>query len=180
VTASDATQEYVDFLLSTADSESNRPDGKISLICAAMAPCMRLYAFLGQRLADSGFGRPADAAAAGAADAAGSPLSDPRGEYAAWVETYRAAEFEALAASLEALLDRYAAEEQADPAQLGAAYARAMALERAFFSAQPGLDGATAPWLGARVLAVDFDQTVTEGDTSGREQRVTDSSNGLQ
>ena len=63
-----ACAEYVRFVAAAAAR------GDVAAAAAAMAPCMRLYAHLGQRL---------DAAAAGA--------------YAEWVRTYSDAAFEALA-----------------------------------------------------------------------------------
>src|SRR5262245_34396661 len=72
-----ATLAYTDFLLATAAL------GSVGELCAAMTPCMRLYAFLGQSLADSG----------AAVDA---------NPYAEWVRTYAAAEFDSLAGRLEA------------------------------------------------------------------------------
>ena len=66
-----ATKAYVDFLLSVAR------DDDVSACCAAMVPCMRLYAFLGQAIS-------------GRAEAA-------PGEYREWVSTYSDAAFEALA-----------------------------------------------------------------------------------
>jgi thiaminase (transcriptional activator TenA) len=101
-----ATLAYTDFLLSTA-ALSN-----VGEICAAMTPCMRLYAFLGTTLA------------AGGSATDGNP-------YAEWTRTYAAPEFEALAARLEGLLDRYAS----DCAATAAVYRRAMTLEVAFFDA---------------------------------------------
>jgi thiaminase (transcriptional activator TenA) len=98
-----ATLAYTDFLLATGGL------GTPGDICAAMTPCMRLYAYLGQALASSG------------ADSA----------YHEWIETYASDEFESLAATLEALLDRYAT----DCASVRAAYRRAMQLELAFFEA---------------------------------------------
>jgi thiaminase/transcriptional activator TenA len=95
-----ATTAYTDFVLATASL------GEVGEACAAMAPCMRLYAHLGQSL---------DAEAAG-----------PYGE---WVRTYADPGFEALAATLETLLDRHA---QDGPA-VRRAYRRAMDLELAFF-----------------------------------------------
>ena len=74
-----------------------------------MTPCMRLYAFLGQTLA-----RGAVAPA-----------------YAQWVATYADPGFEALAASLEALLDRHAG----DAPAVRDNYRRAMELEYGFFDA---------------------------------------------
>jgi thiaminase (transcriptional activator TenA) len=104
VTASPATAAYTDFLLATAAL------GGVGLTCAAMTPCMRLYAHLGRRLADG----PVD------------------GRYAEWVDTYADPAFEALAATLERLLDRYA---DPDSPRVRAVYRRAMQLELTFFTA---------------------------------------------
>lgn len=101
-----ATLAYTDFLLSTASP------GDVGLISAAMTPCMRLYAHLGQRLAMEG----------------------ATGPYEEWVVTYASPEFEALAARLEALLDQHAT----DTADVRTAYRRAMRLEVDFFSAAAG------------------------------------------
>ncbi len=100
----DSTLAYRDFLLRTASLE---PVGHTA---AAMTPCMRLYAWLGQQLA---------------------PKLDPDSPYREWVETYSSPDVEALAARLEALLDRYGGE----PASLAELYRRAMQLELAFFQA---------------------------------------------
>jgi thiaminase/transcriptional activator TenA len=102
---SEATLNYTDFLLATAATAG------VGELCAAMAPCMRLYAHLGQALAPSG-------------DRDDNP-------YAEWVRTYADPAFEALALRLEGLLDRYAL----DGPTVRAAYRRAMALELAFFEA---------------------------------------------
>jgi thiaminase len=80
-----ATLAYTEFLLATASL------GTVVETCAAMTPCMRLYAFLGQSLAANGADRP----------------DNP---YRAWIQTYAAAEFEQLAEQLEGLLDRYASD----------------------------------------------------------------------
>lgn len=103
VTPIPATTAYVDFLLQTARR------GELGATIAAMTPCMRLYAFLGQSLA------------AGAV----APL------YAEWATTYADPGFEALAARLEALLERHAT----DSAVVRTNYARAMELEYGFFDA---------------------------------------------
>ncbi|HET6920395.1 MAG TPA: TenA family protein [Jiangellaceae bacterium] len=68
--ADPATSAYTDFLLVVAALE---PVGQIA---AAMTPCMRLYAYLGQRLAAH---------------------TKPESPYREWVETYSSAEFAALA-----------------------------------------------------------------------------------
>ena len=103
VTPVAATTAYVDFLLEIARR------GDLGTTIAAMTPCMRLYAFLGRSLS------------AGQV----APL------YAEWVTTYADPGFEALAARLEALLDRHAS----DSAAVRANYARAMDLEYGFFDA---------------------------------------------
>ncbi|SHH09870.1 TenA family protein [Geodermatophilus nigrescens] len=95
-----ATTAYTDFLLATAAL------GELGEVCAAMTPCMRLYAHLGQALV---------------------PVAV--GAYREWVDTYADPGFEELARTLEALLDRLAA----DTPAVRRAYRRAMELELAFF-----------------------------------------------
>ncbi|UYN94499.1 MAG: TenA family protein [Enhydrobacter sp.] len=103
VTPLAATQAYVGFLL------TNARRGNLGDTIAAMTPCMRLYAFLGQSLAT----RPV------------APL------FAEWVQTYADPGFEALATRLEALLDRHARDSEA----VRVNYRRAMELEYGFFDA---------------------------------------------
>ncbi len=97
-----ATLAYTDFLLATAAL------GDVGEVCAAMTPCMRLYAHLGQALA-----------------------ATAAGPYREWVDTYADPGFEELAVTLEGLLDRLAA---GTPA-VRRAYRRAMVLELGFFDA---------------------------------------------
>ncbi|QFZ91918.2 TenA family protein [Synechococcus elongatus] len=98
-----ATRRYVDFLVATAWS---RPLGAIA---AAMVPCMRLYADLGQFWLKRGY------------------AAEPYGE---WVQTYADPAFKSLAQQLEALLDRHGTEAiAAEP------YGYALTCERDFFSA---------------------------------------------
>ena len=101
----ESTLSYTDFLLSTASLRS------VGETCAATTPCMRLYAFLGQSLSKEGV--------------------SGNNPYAEWIKTYSDPEFEALAARLEELLDRYAEDTRA----VRAAYRRAMNLEIGFFEA---------------------------------------------
>jgi thiaminase (transcriptional activator TenA) len=97
-----ATLAYTDFLLRVAWSEP------VGHTIAAMLPCMRLYAHLGQALAP---------------DLAGdSP-------YREWVETYASDEFEQLAAGLEELLDGL----DGDDEVLADHYRTAMRRELEFF-----------------------------------------------
>ncbi|MCV7221665.1 TenA family protein [Mycolicibacterium elephantis] len=97
-----ATLAYTEFLLATAAT------GGVGVVCAAMTPCMRLYAHIGTTL-----------------DA------DTAGPYRQWVETYADPGFEEVAALLEKLLDRHVD----DLAAARVAYRRAMRLELAFFDA---------------------------------------------
>lgn len=97
-----ATSAYTEFLLATASTQD------LAVTCAAMTPCMRLYAFLGASL-----------------DA------DTAGPYAQWVQTYADPGFEETAYSLERLLDVQAG----DTPAVRTAYRRAMRLELAFFEA---------------------------------------------
>ena len=97
-----ATLDYTDFLLTVAAR------GDIGVTCAALTPCMRLYAHLGQSLS--------------------APTSDT---YAQWVATYADPDFESLAATIERLVDVYAD----DTAEVRTVYGRAMQLELAFFDA---------------------------------------------
>jgi thiaminase (transcriptional activator TenA) len=99
---SDATLAYTDLLQRIAWSE---PVGNI---LAAMVPCMRLYAHLGESLA---------------------PHTSPDSPYREWVETYADPGFEGLATTLEGLLDRLASD---DPA-VAINYRLAMRREFAFF-----------------------------------------------
>jgi thiaminase/transcriptional activator TenA len=132
-----ATLAYTDFLLATATLAG------VGETCAAMTPCLRLYAFLGRSLAAGA--PPGGAPQAGAAPAiragqaphshpappTGAGPAEEANPYAEWIRTYADPAFAVLAADLEALLDRYAA----DTPAVRAAYRRAMALEVAFFEA---------------------------------------------
>ncbi len=106
VEPSPATRAYTDFLLATAAL------GTLGELCAALTPCMRLYAFLGQSIATA-------------------RTAPPDHPYRTWIDTYAALGFDALAARLEELLDRYAE----DGARVRSTYRRAMELELGFFDA---------------------------------------------
>jgi thiaminase/transcriptional activator TenA len=98
-----ATLAYTDFLLASAAV------GGVGQTCAAMTPCMRLYAYLGQSLAET---RTSDT-------------------YADWINAYADPQFDTLASTLENLLDAYT-----DDIDRGrATYRRAMRLELQFFDA---------------------------------------------
>ncbi|KUI05532.1 TenA family transcriptional regulator [Mycolicibacterium acapulense] len=97
-----ATLAYTEFLLATAATAD------VGVVCAAMTPCMRLYAHVGVTL---------DAETAG--------------PYAQWVQTYADPGFDEVASLLERLLDQQAV----DVSAARVAYRRAMRLELAFFDA---------------------------------------------
>ena len=99
-----ATRAYTDFLLRTAWT------AEVGQIMAAMTPCMRLYAYLGQELARE---------------------DHSQNPYREWIETYSSDEFEALAVELESLLDELAEGTHS----VSLAYRYAMRCELAFFSA---------------------------------------------
>jgi len=99
-----ATRCYTDFLLATAWSS------EVGLTAAAMTPCLRLYAFLGQKLAQDGI---------------------PDHAYSEWIHTYSDPAFEELAQYLEGLCDRYTT----STAQAQFNYHYAMQCEQNFFQA---------------------------------------------
>lgn len=128
---------YTEFL--GAASKSNY----VSHICAAMTPCMTLYGWLGRR-----------------AEVAG--LSHPSNPYFRWIDEYSSKEFAANAERLEMLLDHYAEKDGQTFDNLASFYAKAMELEYNFFCAHE-----TSNWTGLspRVLGIDFDDTISVGDT---------------
>jgi thiaminase/transcriptional activator TenA len=105
VVPAESTLAYTEFLMATAAT------GTTGVVCAAMTPCMRLYAHLGQSLAEAG--------------------TAPHSRYGSWVTTYASSAFASLADQLETLLDAHAT----DTPTVRAAYGRAMRLELAFFDA---------------------------------------------
>jgi thiaminase/transcriptional activator TenA len=99
-----ATRRYTDFLLAIAWGQD------IGLITAAMLPCMRLYAFLGQQLAKP---------------------TIPKHDYSEWIETYSGPMFAPLVTELARLAERYT---PLTPV-VYATYRYAMECERDFFQA---------------------------------------------
>lgn len=104
VTPGATTRRYTDFLL------ANAWGAETGITVAAMTPCMRLYAWLGQQLS--------------------SRQGEPHA-YCDWVAAYGSADFEQLAVRLERLLDRYAP----DTPNVADAYRYAMQCEHDFFEA---------------------------------------------
>ena len=98
------TRRYTDFLLATAWGADSR------LTAVAMAPCMRLYAFLGRELAQEEI---------------------QEGPYQNWILTYSSGEFDSLASQLEELIDR----DKSVTSAISSTYRYAMLCERDFFQA---------------------------------------------
>lgn len=103
-----ATRQYTDFLLATAWSQP------VGITAVAMSPCMRLYAYLGQQLANQN-----------AKD------GNPSHLYQDWIATYSSDEFKPLALQLESLVDQYSP----DTELTRSTYRYAMTCERDFFQA---------------------------------------------
>ncbi|UCG32932.1 MAG: TenA family protein [Phycisphaerales bacterium] len=104
VTPFAATSAYIDFLQRTAWHCS------VAETVAAMTPCMRLYAYLGEQLRGRLW---------------------PDHPYAEWIHTYGDEDFDRLAGEVEALLDAVAE----DTPAVRDAYRYAMQCELDFFSA---------------------------------------------
>lgn len=99
-----ATRRYTDFLLATAWGNG------AALTAVAMSPCMRLYAYLGQSLAQHEMGEH---------------------QYSDWIRTYSDPRFEQLAQTLETFVNCHAI---ASP-QTRSTYRYALFCERDFFTA---------------------------------------------
>jgi hydroxymethylpyrimidine/phosphomethylpyrimidine kinase len=110
VEPTDATLAYVEFLIATA---ATRPE---ACAAAAMLPCLRLYAFLGEQLL---------------------PSLVPSSPYAAWVRTYADPSFGALWRALAPRLQRAEAPGVA-ATELARLHRRAMHLEHRFFASAWG------------------------------------------
>jgi thiaminase (transcriptional activator TenA) len=114
-----ATRDYTDFLTSTSQRRG------VAAICAAMTPCMRLYAHLGRSLDNRPEGTLDHPEATHVAS------WPPHTPYVEWIRTYADPEFQALASHLEGLLNRHAE----DVGNVQKTYRQAMELELAFFDA---------------------------------------------
>lgn len=99
-----ATRRYTDFLLAIAWGQD------VGMTTVAMLPCMRLYAFLGQTLAQP---------------------TIPNHSYTDWIRTYSSTEFEPLVQQLAQLAERYTT---LNPLA-HSTYRYAMECERDFFEA---------------------------------------------
>jgi thiaminase len=114
------------------------PSSSCAEVLAAMAPCMRLYAFLGATLARA---FPVD----------NSSSSSVSSTYRGWIDTYASSEFEAAASTVEQLLEQYSSDSSSSSSgstdeysMLLHNYRLAMALEFSFFDAcgeEAGLQG---------------------------------------
>ncbi|CAN1233956.1 Bifunctional TH2 protein, mitochondrial [Linum perenne] len=168
VLANSATVRYTEFLLDTASGkvEGVKGPGKLATpfertklaayTLGAMAPCMRLYAFLGKEL--QAFGN----------------TNNGNHPYKKWIENYSCDGFQASALQTEDLLDKLAVSltgEELDVIEK--LYHQAMKLETEFFSAQPILQPILVPLTKEHnpdkdrlVIFSDFDLTCTVVDSS--------------
>lgn len=105
-----ATRQYTDFLLATAWSQD------IGITACAMLPCMKLYAFLGEQLAQP---------------------QVPQHSYSDWIRTYSSAEFTPLVVQLSDLVNQYAVAGDLSKS----AYRYAMQCELNFFQAAWSIQG---------------------------------------
>ena len=96
-----AAREYTDFLLATASL------GTIGEHLAAMAPCAKLYGWLGRRLADQ-------------------PAAD---RYAFWIQMYAGPDYHEKVHIIEAMLDQHGEDTAAEAVK----YRNAMEMEYRFF-----------------------------------------------
>ncbi|EFJ08632.1 hypothetical protein SELMODRAFT_185239 [Selaginella moellendorffii] len=155
---SPATCAYTDFLLAVAAGKKIECEKtKVPMLAlAAMAPCMRLYAFLGQETR---------------------VFSRENHPYRDWISTYSSPGFETAATRLEQLLDSLSEAQETTAAEfqsMQSLYHRAIAYEVSFFDAQE-VRGSNAfvPLLESValkdrnfVLISDFDSTCTVSDSS--------------
>lgn len=101
-----ATRRYTDFLFATAWGKD------VGLTATAMSPCMRLYSFLGTKLACG-------------------EIDVPNNQYQDWIQTYSSSDFQPLVRQLENLVESYAA----NSASTHSIYRYAMLCEYEFFQA---------------------------------------------
>jgi thiaminase/transcriptional activator TenA len=99
-----ATRRYTDFVLATAWAYDT------GVTVTALSPCMRLYAYLGQQLAQQ---------------------NPPEHQYMDWIHTYGSQDIENLAQQLEQIIDAYTS----DTPLVRKTYRYAMECERDFFQA---------------------------------------------
>lgn len=163
-----ATVKYTDFLLATASGKVDgvKAPGKLATpfektklaayTIGAMAPCMRLYAFLGKEL---------------------QTLVDPNEgihPYQKWIDSYSSDAFQAAALQTEDLLDKLSVSLTGEELDIiENLYLQAMKLEIEFFLAQPLVQKTAVPLSKEHnpaehclMLFSDFDLTCTVVDSS--------------
>jgi hydroxymethylpyrimidine/phosphomethylpyrimidine kinase len=128
VVPADATLAYVEFLTATA---AVRPE---PCAAAALLPCLRLYAWLGQQLL---------------------PALAPTSPFADWVRTYAEPGFDALWRRLAPRLERATTDAGVTSDELAALHRRAMHLEHRFFAAAWGGDAPVAPPVALTIAGSD-------------------------
>ncbi|KAA8543426.1 hypothetical protein F0562_021079 [Nyssa sinensis] len=167
-TLDNAAVNYTDFLLATASGkvEGEKFPGKIATpfektklaayTLGAIAPCMRLYAFISKEI---------------------QALLDPDDSdhiYKKYIDSLSSQKFEAAALQIEDLLDKLSISLTGEELEvIEKLYHQAMKLEVDFFSAQPNVQQTIAPFSRAHdprehnlTIFSDFDMTFTAIDSS--------------
>jgi thiaminase/transcriptional activator TenA len=116
-----AAEKYANFLIDIGLSVSSSCADMLAAIC----PCMRLYAKLGQTL------KQAQDTMLSKETLAGTPYQD-------WLKTYASAEFELAARKVECLLDKYAKTDEKSTSRYSSLYNSALQLELDFFQEAAG------------------------------------------
>ncbi|KAL5221996.1 hypothetical protein ABZP36_026709 [Zizania latifolia] len=163
---SQATTKYTDFLLATAIGKVDGGKGSDKMVTpfektkiaaytvGAMAPCMRLYPYLGKELTSF-------------------LKQDEYHPYNKWIETYASTDFEDNALQIEELLDKLSVSLTGEELEIiGKLYQQAIGLEVEFFSAQTVDQPVIAPLSRycdpkyKLLIFCDFDLTCTIVDSS--------------
>lgn len=147
-----AVCNYTKFLLRLAEGHQSLVE-----VMVAMAPCARLYGYLGCQLTRS-LHNSHFATSAAAGNGSGSGSDHP---YSHWIRTYSSPSFCSMVAKQEAIINRYG--RQLPYESLRSLYCTAMRFEAQFFGDHP----AAPQQPHVALLAVDFDETCSRRDTIG-------------
>lgn len=146
-----ATLNYTKFLLRLAEGPQSLVE-----VMAAMAPCARLYGYLGCQLAQLPCNR--HIATSAASNGSRGHSDHP---YSHWIRTYASPSFLGMVAKKEAIINKYGTHLPYE--KLRSLYCTAMHFESNFFGEHPS----TPKQPRVALLAVDFDDTCSESDTIG-------------
>nr|GMD25141.1 probable aminopyrimidine aminohydrolase, mitochondrial [Ipomoea batatas] len=172
-TCDSATLKYTDFLMATSlgKVEGEKFSGKIvtpfektklaAYTLSAIAPCMRLYSFVTKEI-----------------KATFDPEEDKRNTYEKWIDSLSSDKFEAVASTIEDLLDKLSISLTGGELEIvEKLYFQALKLELEFISAQPIIQSSLVPVSQVQVpvpvpaksnlkVFCDFDMTCSAFDSS--------------